>query len=168
MKEYKILLLGSDAVGKTTCFRAITGELVDVSYRPTLVVNVGYKIIDVKKNKIGLRIWDLGGQILLRESWNKYYTQTDGCILIYDVTRSYTYEDIMNWEEDIRKSLKKKIPFILVGNKADLDGERQVSYEEGKELQKKIRAKAFFETSALLNRNIREVFEELGSLLKFG
>ena len=45
MKEFKILLLGSDGVGKTTCFQSITGELIDIAYKPTLVVNIGYKII---------------------------------------------------------------------------------------------------------------------------
>ncbi|MHA1301704.1 MAG: Rab family GTPase [Candidatus Helarchaeota archaeon] len=166
MKEFKILLLGADAVGKTTCFQSITGELVDVSYRPTLVVNVGYKIINVDKKSVGLRIWDLGGQVFLRESWSCYYEKTDGSILMYDISRRYTFEDILNWMQEIKKYVKRKIPIILVGNKSDLENERMVSLKEGEELQKEIGAVGFFETSALLNKNIKEVFEHLAKFLK--
>jgi len=166
MKEFKILLLGSDAVGKTTCFQSITGALIDVSYRPTLVVNVGYKIINVNGKDLGLRIWDLGGQTFLRASWRSYYDKTDGSIVMYDITRRYTFDDILNWMEEIKKNIKKSIPVILIGNKTDLEKDRMVSPEEGQELQKEIGAVGFFETSALLNRNIKEVFEYLVKFLK--
>jgi GTPase SAR1 family protein len=64
-------------------------------------------------------------------------------------------------------NLKKKIPIILVGNKCDLESQRQVSFEEGNALKKKVRAVAFFETSALYKINLTEVVElVLASMFK--
>ncbi len=165
MEEYKILLLGSDRVGKTALFQAITGELIDVTHRPTLVMNIGFKILNLNGKQIGLRIWDLGGQTFLRDAWREYFSKTDGCILIYDITRKYTFDEIFDWKQDLSNNLNRNIPYILVGNKSDLDFERQITYLEGKELQGNLNLNAFFETSALLNINVREVFSELAAFL---
>jgi small GTP-binding protein len=165
VREKKILLIGSSAVGKTTTFKSFLGELVDVSYRPSLSVNIGYKFVESNGKQIGLRIWDLGGQLLHREVWKNYYTNTDGCLLIYDITRKSTFIEIGNWKREMMRQLRKKIPMILVGNKCDLESKREVTYEEGQLLQTKLRAKAFFETSALYNRNIQEVIRKLISLI---
>jgi len=159
--EKKILLLGSNAVGKTTTFKSIIGELLDVSYRPTLSVNIGYKLYDYNGKQVGLRIWDLGGQLLHRAVWKNYYNNTAGCLLLYDITRKKSYNDIIGWRRDMRQFIRGTIPFVLVGNKCDLESNREVKYDEGKILQKKLRAVAFFETSALLNINIKEVIEKL-------
>lgn len=159
--EKKILLLGSSAVGKTTIFKSILGEFLDVSYRPSLSVNVGYKLFYLKGKQVGLRIWDLGGQLLHREVWKNYYVNTEGAILMYDITREVTFNEIKNWKREMSNSLKKRIPIILVGNKSDLASQRQVKYDEGDLLKRKLRAIAFFETSALHNVNIHEVFELL-------
>lgn len=165
MIEKKILLLGSSAVGKTTTFKSILGELLDVNYRPSLSINVGYKLFNLNGKQVGVRIWDLGGQLLHREVWKNYYANTEGAILMYDITRKVTFTEIKNWKREMSKYLQKKIPIILVGNKCDLEAQRQVSLDEGKLLKNKLRAIGFFETSALYNTNIREVFELLISKL---
>lgn len=159
--EKKILLLGSSAVGKTTTFKSILGELLDVSYRPSLSVNVGYKIFEMHGKQVGLRIWDLGGQLLHRQVWKNYYANTEGCLLMYDITRKSTFTEIRNWKREMSMNLKKKISMILVGNKCDLESQRQVSFEDGNALKKKVRAIAFFETSALYKINLNEVVELL-------
>lgn len=159
--EKKILLLGSSAVGKTTTFKSILGELLDVSYRPSLSINVGYKLFDLKGKQVGVRIWDLGGQLLHREVWKNYYANTEGAVLMYDITRKVTFAEIQNWKREMSKYLQKRIPVILVGNKCDLEAQRQVSFNQGTLLKKKVRAIAFFETSALYKINLKEVFELL-------
>ncbi|MHA1266483.1 MAG: Rab family GTPase [Candidatus Helarchaeota archaeon] len=163
--ERKILLLGANAVGKTTLFKSIIGEMVDVSYRPSLSVNIGYKIFNLNGKQVGLRIWDLGGQLLHRPVWRNYYANTNGAILMYDITRKNTFLDIMNWKLEMRKHIKKKFPVILVGNKCDLVNDRRISIDEGKKLKKKLKARAFFETSALYNTNVSEVFQRLLSMV---
>jgi small GTP-binding protein len=159
--EKKILLLGSSAVGKTTTFKSLLGELLDVGYIPSLSINVGYKLFEMHGKQVGLRIWDLGGQLLHRQVWKNYYANTEGCLLIYDITRKSTFTEIQNWKREMSMSLKKKIPIILIGNKCDLESQRQVSFEEGNALKKKVRAIAFFETSALHKINLNEVVEKL-------
>ncbi|MHA1428038.1 MAG: Rab family GTPase [Candidatus Helarchaeota archaeon] len=159
--EKKILLLGSNAVGKTTTFKSITGELLDVSYRPSLSVNVGYKLFEVNGKQVGLRIWDLGGQLLHRQVWRNYYINTNGCFLIYDITRRRTFNDIISWKKEMSQFLKKKIPMILIGNKTDLESKREVNYNDGVSLAKKLKVNGFYETSALNKKDIQEVFEQM-------
>lgn len=163
--ERKILILGSNAVGKTTTFKSITGEMIDVSYRPSLSVNIGYKYFELNGKEMGLRIWDLGGQLLHRSVWKNYYKNTDGVILMYDITRKRTFNEIQIWKKDMRQFMKSKVLAILVGNKCDLESERVISIEDGELLRKKMKAFAFFETSALRNVNIHEVFNVIVSKL---
>ncbi|MHA1651388.1 MAG: Rab family GTPase, partial [Candidatus Helarchaeota archaeon] len=87
-------------------------------------------------------------------------------ILMYDITRKTTFKDILDWKKDMSRHIKRKVPMILVGNKCDLESKREVQYEEGLSLQKKLKANAFYETSALRNINVQEVFLKLISLLK--
>ncbi len=161
MKEFKILLLGAGAVGKTTFFHNITGELLELSYNPTFGVNIGSKIIELKDNKIKINFWDLGGQTFLRDSWSNYYSETDCAIFFYDITRKETFIEILNWKEELNEIISKPISLILIGNKSDLESERQVTQEEGEKIQNELDAIAFYEISALHDINMKIVLEKI-------
>jgi len=142
-------------------FNSVLGQWLNVIYRPTMVINIGFKVYKCNGINVGLRIWDLGGQSFHRQIWRNYYKNTDGCLLIYDITRRYTFNDVVSWKNELNKFLRKPIPLILVGNKIDLKNERKISISEGIMLQNNIEAVAFYETSTLLNINIEKIFETL-------
>ena len=69
-----------------------------------------------------------------------------------------SYDNVINWFNDAKENVLKSTIFVLVGNKIDLNEEREVSYEEGKFLMEKLKMDMFFETSAKLNIEIDNMF----------
>ena len=80
-----------------------------------------------------------------------------GALLVYDITRKETFVHVTKWLEEVRDNSSKTIAIILVGNKNDLEDQREVSYEEGEALAKE-NGLMFLETSAKTSCNIIEAF----------
>lgn len=114
------------------------------------------------KKKIKLTIWDTAGQEKFRSLTSSYYRGAQGVILVYDVTRPETFKDLKEiWlkELEIYADLDDLI-LMVVGNKIDLQPDRQVSTEEGAQLAKELSA-LFMESSAKTKVGIKAIFEEL-------
>ncbi|OLS14666.1 MAG: rab family GTPase [Promethearchaeota archaeon CR_4] len=93
-----------------------------------------------------------------------YFQGCAGAILVYDLTRIPTIQEIKaKWIEDFREHATTGASFILIGNKKDLGEIRNVSTEEGLALAKEIKAAAFLETSAKTGENVDSAF---GNLVK--
>ena len=78
-------------------------------------------------------------------------------MLVYDITRKYTFQNLVRWLEEMLEHAYQRMTIVLVGNKKDLESEREVSYEEGLEFAKRNKL-IFFETSAKTNENVTETF----------
>ena len=114
------------------------------------------------KKKIKLTIWDTAGQEKFRSLTSSYYRGAQGVVLVYDVTRPETFKDLKEiWlkELEVYADLDDLI-LMVVGNKIDLEEERQVSREEGGQLAKELSA-LFMESSAKTKVGIKAIFEEL-------
>lgn len=87
-----------------------------------------------------------------------FYRGADCCLLVYDVTNSQSYENISNWKNSfLGKSMvnsPESFPFMVVGNKVDLEKERQVSTEQGKRACYENGEMLFIEASARTNINV--------------
>ena len=84
---------------------------------------------------------------------SSYYRGAAGALLVYDVTRRRTFENVKMWLDKSRSHGHPDIVIILVGNKSDLISERQVGYEEGNEFARQ-NGLLFIETSAKQIKNI--------------
>ena len=156
---FKITILGDAAVGKTSLINQfIEGSFQD-DYKPTLGANIIRKDVNLDGVKVRLIMWDLAGQEKYRVVRSMYFQGCEGALLVYDITRYNTLESIKSkWLRDFKKYVKKKGAFVLIGNKSDLEGQRVVTTERGKELARKIKASQFIETSAKVGENIEEAF----------
>ena len=168
-KLFKLIILGSDAVGKTTLVNSFLKKDNIVDYRPTLGVSIStqqYHVQGFKEDLIKFLIFDVAGQSFFRRVRHEYYKGANCAFVVYDITRKETFDDAINfWFEDARKELGN-IPFVLVGNKIDLEEKREVSREEG--AKKAEEGKSFFiETSALQNINVQDTFKIVGIGLFF-
>ena len=161
MKTYgfKIVTIGEPAVGKTSLIRRFTTGKFSESYLKTIGADFTIKYLDYPDKRVLLQIWDLAGDSRFKWIRRDYYQEANGCLIVYDLTRKETYNELDDWVENL-KNYCGDIPCILMGNKLDLEAERQVSKAEGEEYAKKLKV-PFFETSANSGLNVEESFKFL-------
>ncbi len=154
---------GNYAVGKTS----LTHRYMSDTFSPTVLTvtpDFNVKRLEVDQERIRLHVWDTAGQERFDSLSYKHYRGANGVLLVYDVTRKSTFDDVALWLENIRKHCHQDMHAVLVGNKCDLMKEREVSYAEGERLSKELEI-SFFETSAKDNHLVTSAFIELIKLI---
>ena len=108
-----------------------------------------------------MHIKDTAGQEDYKAINEIFYKQANGILLVYDVTNSYSFDEIQDYYcKKIEDNCNKDIKVILLGNKSDLENERQIQPEEGATFDAK-KGFMFMETSCLKNKNVADGFETL-------
>lgn len=167
-KQYKVVMLGSGAVGKS----AITVQMVSghflSSYDPT--IEDSYRTtINVNNQDIILNILDTAGQEEFYALRDQYIRSGDGYIIVFSITSVTSFLEVNAIKEQLNIVLDADnntlIPIILVGNKCDLEEYRQVQSSDAQRLAEEWRVK-YFETSAKNKTNINRIFEELVYLIE--
>ncbi|MBD3212206.1 MAG: GTP-binding protein [Candidatus Lokiarchaeota archaeon] len=158
---FKLILGGDGGVGKTSMVHRFVENSFQQDYKATIGTSIMKKECNFEGLESSVRfvIWDLAGQTQFRRIRKSYLANAEAGILVFDVTRQKTYENIKNWYEEI-KEVTPKISLILVGNKIDLVDQREVSREEGEALAEEIGI-SYIETSAKTGENIDDAFRML-------
>ena len=159
-EKIKLMLLGDSNVGKSSILRKYCKNDFLDKYVTTIGMDFEMKNLNINNKKVRLQIWDTAGQERYKVITKNYFNTSDGFIVIYDITNRESFVNINNWMEQITTLIGKEVKCIIFGNKNDLDNERKVSIEEGKELGEKYKCK-FYETSAKKGENIEEGFKSL-------
>ena len=161
---FKILLLGDASVGKTSFTKRYCYNIFNPSERLTIGVDFHIKTLELKNTKIKLQIWDVGGEERFRFLLPTYCLGANAAFLLYDITRSYTLDNISEWITIVRQKAGS-IPIMLVGAKIDLaKSSRQVQREYGIQIAEKNKMASFVEISAKENFNVDESFATLTDL----
>jgi len=158
--SFKILFLGGIGVGKTCIINRYVKNNFINDQTPTIGIDYKSKIVIYNSKKIKLKIFDTSGQERFHTLTKNYYRGADGIIMVFDLKRSETFDELTYWMEEINKNCdKNKIGLILVGNKNDgnLD-ERKISREQGNKIAELYNF-IYIETSAVTNDNIKECFD---------
>ena len=155
----KYIIIGDAAVGKSNLLLRFAQGDFKTEYQLTIGVEFGAKNVDISNKKFRLQIWDTAGQENYRSITRAYYKNSVCAILVYDISNKESFEHISNWVEDCIAQSPKTVFMVLVGNKSDLIDDRQVTFEEGKEMAKKNNM-MFFETSAKTGENVEKIFIE--------
>ena len=155
---FKVVLAGDQYVGKTNILSKYLKNEFDGNSKPTCGVGYGEKDFNIEGHTIKAKIWDTAGTEKYKAITSAYYKGAVGAFIVYDITNKETLKSVEKWVNDIRSVANKNIAIILIGNKSDLENQREITKEQGKEKAFKIEA-AFIETSALSGDNLEKAFE---------
>ena len=185
--NYKFILIGNSGVGKTSIFRKLsTGEFHEKNIS---TIGIEKKSLDVsididkdgkkEKKTFNISFFDTAGQEKFRAVTLSYYKETDGILLLYDITDRKSFDNVSKWVDSIKEAIEgneSKYAIILIGNKLDLveeeKKERQVTEEEAKEAcetykmiwggERSTKTIKFEELNELFAEYVKEVYKKVG------
>ncbi|KAI9477927.1 MAG: GTP-binding protein [Benjaminiella poitrasii] len=158
---FKLVLIGDSGVGKSNLLSRFTTNEFSLESKSTIGVEFATKNIEIEKQSIKAQIWDTSGQERYRAITGAYYRGAVGALVVYDITRRNSFQNISHWLKELREHADSKIVIMLVGNKVDLsETSRAVTTEEGVDLAQQD-GFLFMETSALDATNVENAFEKV-------
>lgn len=166
--SFKIAILGDKSVGISALFRTLIEKSFREDYSSVIGVSILNKTFELADNiHVTLNLWLLEGGDLFKNIRKTYLEATSAAILVYDVSRPDTFENIKKFLEELSKYMKNNNRFsiMLIGNKVDL--ERKVTFEQAKNFAIK-RNIAYLETSALLRNNLEIALRALCNNFVYG
>lgn len=157
MTEYKLVIVGGGGVGKSALtIQFIQNHFID-EYDPTIEDSYR-KQVTIDGETCLLDILDTAGQEEYSAMRDQYMRTGQGFVLVYSITSRSTFEELQKFHSQIlRVKDMDRVPMMLVGNKADLESDRQVTTMEGSDLAKSFSC-PFHEASALSRLNVDETF----------
>uniref|UniRef100_A0A6B2LHE4 Uncharacterized protein n=1 Tax=Arcella intermedia TaxID=1963864 RepID=A0A6B2LHE4_9EUKA len=174
-RAYKLIVLGQSGVGKTNLLHRWSSGRFD-NFTATMSVEFHAKLFKVQGLLVKVTFWDTAGQEKFRAISHSYYRGAHGAILVFDITDRKSFGDVQGWLGDFRKTTDvhleqpssplygtpviQRAPVLLVGNKCDLEDQREVSVEEAIEFAKS-EDMMYLETSASNGKNVGKAFQVL-------
>ena len=156
--KFKITLFGPGGVGKTSLLLRYIKDYFSNDLKKTIGSNFLIKDVELDGKSIRLLLWDIGGQPQFHKLRTIYFKGSNAALGVFDLSSSQTLLKIPGWISSIKKTIKKTIPMVLIGNKADLD--RAVDRLEAEDLAKRLNCE-YMETSAKTGENVELVFEKI-------
>ncbi|KAK6292347.1 hypothetical protein J4Q44_G00369310 [Coregonus suidteri] len=122
--SFKVVLLGEGCVGKTSLVLRYCENKFNDKHITTLQASFLTKKLNITGKRVNLAIWDTAGQERFHALGPIYYRDSNGAILVYDITDEDSFQKVKNWVKELRKMLGNEICLCIVGNKVDLEKER--------------------------------------------
>lgn len=160
---FKYIIIGDTGVGKSCLLLRFTDKRFKPDHDLTIGVEFGTRLIKVKCDTIKLQIWDTAGQESFRSITRSYYRGAAGALLVFDISRRSTFEQLTKWLEEVKEHGSPTMTIVLIGNKTDVTN-REVEYEEGKAFAEENNL-IYMETSAKGDYNVEEAFLETAKLI---
>ncbi|KAI6179800.1 hypothetical protein M3Y98_00650000 [Aphelenchoides besseyi] len=153
----KIVLIGDSGVGKSNLLSRFTRNEFNIDQKSTIGVEFATRSVQVDGKIIKSQIWDTAGQERYRAITKAYYRGAAGALLVYDITKHQSYENVERWLQELRDYADQNVEVMLVGNKSDLRHLRAVPTEEAAAYAESNHL-SFIETSALDSTNVEKAF----------
>ncbi|XP_036421742.1 ras-related protein Rab-25a [Colossoma macropomum] len=157
---FKVVLIGESGVGKSNLLSRFTKNEFNHDSRTTIGVEFSTRSIQLDTLTIKAQIWDTAGLERYRAITSAYYRGAVGALLVYDITKHLTYDNVERWLKELYDHADPHIVVMLVGNKSDLAAQRTVPTEEAKNYAED-KGLLFMETSALESTNVENAFLEV-------
>uniref|UniRef100_A0A673A3T8 Ras-related protein Rab-25 n=1 Tax=Sphaeramia orbicularis TaxID=375764 RepID=A0A673A3T8_9TELE len=151
-QQHRIVLIGDSGVGKSNLLSRFTRNEFNLESKSTIGVEFATRSIQVDGKTIKAQIWDTAGQERYRAITSAYYRGAVGALLVYDIAKHLTYENVERWLKELRDHADNNIVIMLVGNKSDLRHLRAVPTDEARAFA----AFSFFSPSAEIYRIVSQ------------
>ncbi len=157
----KVIVVGDYKVGKTSIIRRFKEKIFTEGYLPTIHLKISKVKMIYGDTHVSFLCWDIGGQSSQMDPYrNSFYEGIQSGIIVVDRTRKKTLINAEKWYKHSTNSISNKIPFILVGNKSDLENEIIVDEQDLKDMAEKLDISLFL-TSAKTGENVNNLFTNL-------
>jgi Ras-related protein Rab-11A len=157
---FKVVLIGDSGVGKSNLLSRFTRNEFNLDSKSTIGVEFATRSIQIDNKTIKAQIWDTAGQERYRAITSAYYRGAVGALLVYDISKSLSFENVTRWLKELRDHADSNIVIMLVGNKTDQRHLRAVPTEDGKQFASE-NGLSFIETSALEATNVDLAFQNI-------
>lgn len=159
-QNYKLVVVGGGGVGKSALTIQFIQSYFVTDYDPTIEDSYAKQCV-IDGEVARLDILDTAGQEEFSAMREQYMRSGMGFLLVYSVTDRNSFDEIYKFHKQIlRVKDRDEFPMILVGNKADLETQRQITSEEGQEMAKQLKI-TYIEASAKIRMNVDQAFYEL-------
>jgi Ras-related protein Rab-11A len=157
---FKVVLIGDSGVGKSNLLSRFTRNEFNLDSKSTIGVEFATRSIQIDHKTIKAQIWDTAGQERYRAITSAYYRGAVGALLVYDISKSTSFENVTRWLKELRDHADNNIVIMLVGNKTDQRHLRAVPTEDATKFASE-NGLSFIETSALEATNVDLAFQNI-------
>ena len=161
----KVIILGDSGVGKTSLMNQYVNQKFSNQYKATIGADFLTKEVMIDDRMVTMQIWDTAGQERFQSLGVAFYRGADCCVLVYDMTNQKSFEALDSWRDEflIQASPRdpENFPFVLIGNKCDMESKRKVSKSKASSWCKSKSQMPYFETSAKDAVNVEAAFIEI-------
>ncbi|XP_044041491.1 EF-hand calcium-binding domain-containing protein 4B isoform X3 [Siniperca chuatsi] len=161
---FKVVLVGNSSVGKTSLLRSFCEGRFHPSTTATVGIDYSVKTLTLDNMQVAMQLWDTAGQERYRSITKQFFRKADGVVVMYDVTVEESFKAVQPWLTNVQDAAGEGIPVLLLGNKMDMDGDREVSFKEAEQLAYENKV-MFFEVSAYTAKNVTESLTHLARVL---
>ena len=158
--KLKVVVVGDSGVGKTNLIKRFVSNTYNPNTKATVGVEFLSKSYKINNQVFKIEIWDTAGQERYKSITAAYYKGAKGALIVYDITQKESFENINKWMSEVRDKSAKDLKIMIVGNKTDLENERQVSTDDALERAKELESPVM-EASALDGNNVKAAFYDL-------
>ncbi|XP_066446602.1 EF-hand calcium-binding domain-containing protein 4B isoform X2 [Eleutherodactylus coqui] len=152
---FKIVVVGNSSVGKTSFLRRFCEGSFYPGTSATVGIDYSVKTLTVENCQVALQLWDTAGQERYRSITKQFFRKADGVIIMYDITSKDTFTGVRQWLTSVEEGAGENIPILMLGNKTDIEKEREVPCGLGEHLAKDYNL-IFYECSASSGHNVKE------------
>ena len=158
----KVIILGDSGVGKTSLMNQYVNKKFNAQYKATIGADFLTKEVTVDDRLVTMQIWDTAGQERFQSLGVAFYRGADSCVLVFDVLQPKTFDNLDSWRDEFLIQAGPRdpdnFPFVVLGNKVDLDG-RTVPQKRALAWCQAKGNIPYFETSAKEAINVEQAFQ---------
>ena len=163
--SFKLIIVGNPGVGKSCLTLKAIKNQYDDFYTSTIGFSLLSYIVKINDHIIKLEIWDTSGQENYRSIIKSFYRNSSLAIIVYSIDNKESFKALQTWLNEIKTESNPDIDILLVGNKADLDDQREVEKKVGEKFCEDNNLSLFMETSAKTGFNAENLFIKAAQIL---